>query len=195
MAKEYLDKSGLTYLWGKLKDTFLLVSNKYTRSSAGALDWTNNAEGDAKIIMKSALAFWNGAYNGTSSNLKYSANGEILGKSNVADWITSQGTSGSWYYRKWNSGKIEAWIAYNAGSQTPSQWVTGWYYKDLNVAIPSGIFTATPTHVVATNSGSDYQFMVFTAVPTSATSIKIRVVKPNSGAATPVLSIYVSNMA
>lgn len=86
MAKEYLDKSGLTYLWGKLKNTFLLVSNKYTRSSAGTLDWTSTTDGDAKVIMKSALAFWNGAYSGTSSNLKYSINGEIVGASTINNY-------------------------------------------------------------------------------------------------------------
>jgi hypothetical protein len=47
------------------------LSDKYTRSSAGTLDWTNTTDGDAKVIAKSALAFWNGAYNGTSSNLAY----------------------------------------------------------------------------------------------------------------------------
>ena len=112
----------------------------------------------------------------------------------MKDFVTEQGTSSSWYYRKWKSGKIEAWRSYNAGSQTPSQWVTGWYYKDFDIAIPSGVFSSAPTNVQATNSGSDYQFMVFSAVPTSATNIRVRVVKPNSGAATPVISVYATNM-
>lgn len=47
------------------------LSNKYTRSSVGTLDWTDTTEGDAKVITKSALTFWNGAYSGTSSNLAY----------------------------------------------------------------------------------------------------------------------------
>jgi hypothetical protein len=151
MAKEYLDKSGLSYFWGKLKAYFqeklvsgtnmktinnesvlgsgnisissgvtgvkgnsessyrtgnvnitagnvgavptsrtvnskalssditlgasdvsaVALSDKYTRSSAGTLDWTNTTEGDQKVIAKSALAFWNGAYSGTSSNIAY----------------------------------------------------------------------------------------------------------------------------
>lgn len=170
------------------------LDDKYTRSSAGDLAWTNQTDGDAKVIAKSALAFWNGAYSGTSSNLKYSSNGEILGSGNVADWIIKQGVTSSWYYRKWHSGKIEAWRTQNMGSQTPTQWVTGWYYKDLDVTIASGIFSETPNNVLVTNKGSDYQFMVFTAVATSSTNIRVRVVKPNSGAATPNLSIYVSNM-
>jgi hypothetical protein len=30
MAKEYLDKSGLTYFWGKLKDTFATKNHTHT---------------------------------------------------------------------------------------------------------------------------------------------------------------------
>lgn len=62
----------------------LATSAAYTRSSAGHLDWSNNTEGDSKVIMKSALAFWNGQYNSTGSNLKYSANGVIIGTTNLS---------------------------------------------------------------------------------------------------------------
>ena len=113
----------------------------------------------------------------------------------VKDFVTESGTSSSWYYRKWVSGKVEAWRTYNAGSQTPSQWVAGsWYYKDIDIAIPSGIFSSAPNHTVATNNGSDYQYMVHVARATSATNIRVRVCKPNSGGATPVIALYVSNM-
>ena len=70
---------------------------RYTRSNAGTLDWSNQADGDAKVIMKSALAFWNGAYNGTGSNLKYSANGEIVGTNTGLGKTTWTPTSGSSY--------------------------------------------------------------------------------------------------
>ena len=41
---------------------------KYTRSSVGALDWGTNND---YLVAKSALAYWNGAYSGTTSNLAY----------------------------------------------------------------------------------------------------------------------------
>ena len=113
----------------------------------------------------------------------------------VKDFVTETGTSSSWRYRKWKSGKVEAWRTYNAGSLTPTQWIAGsWYVKDFDVAIPSGIFSAAPNHTVATNNGSDYQYMVHVARATSATNIRVRVCKPNAGAATPVVALYVSNM-
>lgn len=60
-----------------------LSMNKYTRSSAGALDWSNQTDGDSKVIMKSALAFWNGCYSGTSSNLSRCTQGQIIGRNQV----------------------------------------------------------------------------------------------------------------
>ena len=55
------------------------LSDKFTRSSVGDLSWTSTTEGDAKVIAKSALAFWNGAYSGTSSNLSKCSTGNIIG--------------------------------------------------------------------------------------------------------------------
>ena len=186
MAQKYLDSTGLSYLWGKLKDYFQvkLVSgtNIKTVNGTSLLGSGNVPVGVTGVKGNSEYSYRAGNVNLTAANV------------GIADFVTEQGTSSSWYYRKWNSGKIEAWTKYDAGNQTPAQWVTGWYYKDIVVAIPSGIFSATPTHVLATNSGSDYQFSVFAAVPVSTTSIRVRAVKPNSGAARPIFSIYVSNM-
>lgn len=57
---------------------------KYTRSSVGALDWGTNND---YLIAKSALAYWNGAYSGTTSNLAYcnkGAFGTLATKSSLA---------------------------------------------------------------------------------------------------------------
>lgn len=172
----------------------LASADLYTRSSSGGLDWGTGSTGNM-VIAKSALAFWNGSYDGTTSNLQRLNGTVYVGGTQMKDFIKEQGTSSSWYYRKWNSGKVEAWRTYNAGSLTPTQWIAGaWYVKDFDVAIPSGIFSAAPNHTVATNNGSDYQYMVHVARATSATNIRVRVCKPNSGAATPVIALYVSNM-
>lgn len=55
------------------------VGKKYKRSSTGDLDWVNQTDGDAKVIAKSALAFWNGAYAGSGSNLSKCSTGNIIG--------------------------------------------------------------------------------------------------------------------
>lgn len=55
------------------------LSDKYTRSSTGDLGWSSQSEGDSKVIAKSALAFWNGAYSGNGSNLSKCSTGNIIG--------------------------------------------------------------------------------------------------------------------
>jgi hypothetical protein len=74
-----------------------------------------------------------------------------------ADYVTEYGSSSSWFYRKWNSGKVEAWTTYTPASQTPSVWVPPIYYKDITVSIPSGLFSSAPTNVQAMNIETNRQ--------------------------------------
>ena len=61
----------------------IALSDKYTRSSAGTVDWSNQTDGEAKIITKSALAYWNGCYSGTNSNLSRCSQGQIIGRNQI----------------------------------------------------------------------------------------------------------------
>lgn len=78
-----LNSSGVNLASGKYlingSDWAIALSDKYTRPSAGDLNWSSTTEGDAKVIAKSALAFWNGAYSGNSSNLSKCSTGNIIG--------------------------------------------------------------------------------------------------------------------
>lgn len=70
-----------------------------------------------------------------------------IGGETVADWVIEQGTDGSWKYRKWKSGKIEAWTRWNVGTvavTTASPAYGGYRSAGLTLAIPSGIFTSAP---------------------------------------------------
>ena len=66
----------------------------YTRSSVGTLDWSDNT---GALLTKAAIAHWNGAYSGTSSNLAYcnrGAFGTIVTK-NSGDYATASHTHNS----------------------------------------------------------------------------------------------------
>lgn len=63
--------------------------DKYTRSTVGNLEWTNTEDGNKKYIMKSALAFWNGAYSGTSSNLSRCTEGRIMGTNYINSMVSN----------------------------------------------------------------------------------------------------------
>ncbi len=70
-----------------------------------------------------------------------------IGGEIIADWVTEQGTNGSWKYRKWHSGKVEAWTRWNVGTvaiTTASPTFGGYRSGELTLTIPSGIFTSAP---------------------------------------------------
>ena len=69
----------------------------------------------------------------------------------ITDYVVEQGTSGVWHYRKWNSGKREAWAKATLGSVAVTNANVGYggYRSNaISVAIPSGIFTVAPNAVV-----------------------------------------------
>ena len=58
------------------------------------------------------------------------------------DYIVDQGTSGIWYYRKWNSGVAECWGTQTNVSGTFADWGNIYSYDIPSVSFPSGLFTA-----------------------------------------------------
>lgn len=63
-------------------------------SQKGNVGWSNQTDGDAYLITKAFMAFWNGRYNDSASNLTYCHQGEIQAKPKVL-YDNSSGTSGT----------------------------------------------------------------------------------------------------
>ena len=115
-------------------------------------------------------------------------NGKAL-SANVADadYVTEEGTSGVWKYRKWNSGKIEAWGTIDFASASWSTWASPVKYMDKTYSIPSGIFSATPTTIAITSSN---QYWVVGCAATSTTAGSIRFATVASSAMATRINIY-----
>lgn len=110
-----------------VKDT----ANKY------ALIVGNGTESTPKNAFAVA---WNG-------NIVVSGGLTLKGNESVADWVTEQETNGSWKYRKWHSGKVEAWTRWDVGTvaiTTASPTFGGYRSAEQTLTIPSGIFTSAP---------------------------------------------------
>lgn len=61
-----------------------------------------------------------------------------IGGKTVADWVTETGTDNSWNYKKWHSGKYEAWRYYQATSLVITTTSAGTYYGgEKNIPFPS----------------------------------------------------------
>ena len=131
---------------------------------------------------------WNGSVD-IASGAKYKINGTNLAPSDLgeADYITAQGSTSGWYYRKWNSGRVEAWGIVSFTARTGSAW-GNLYYSDIDVTIPSGIFANTPLRAYAT--GSNLQWWCLGVTISSATACRVRMVKPISSSQAGGMYLY-----
>lgn len=179
-------------------DYALIIGNGYddtSRSNALTVDWYGNVNiasgAKYKINGNNLSASDVGAVptsrtvnsKALSSNITLSASDVgALASSSVADYITSKGTSGSWYYEKWNSGKIEAIFKGSVTYGTMS--ASGQLYRSTNnaVAIPGGIFAATPQRTEITINNAATVVVCATAVASSSTNVNVQVWRSTNAA-------------
>jgi hypothetical protein len=89
-----------------------------------------------------------------------------------ADYVTEQGTSGIWTYRKWNSGIAECWGVYKAtGVSLVASHYSGFYYSaSISVALPF-TFASAPE---ANYSGGTTNYITFVTPCGQATTTAAR---------------------
>lgn len=133
--------------------------------------------GDLSVTLAEALGITNGLGGGNGAYIE------------PEDYVNEQGVSGFWKYRKWKSGKVEAW--FNGTVSCSSTTATGSVYRStFTLAIPSGIFTATPsTCIIQFKQTTTAPFSIF-GEPSSTTNINGRCFR--STASTSSYSITVS---
>lgn len=73
-----------------------------------------------------------------------------------ADYITEEGTSGSWYYRKWSSGLQEAWFSGSVTFSAAGTQVSGMYRSTQNVSLPLTFADDAVVQVSGAYSGRIY---------------------------------------
>ena len=135
----------------------------------------------------------------SGTNIKTINSQSILGSGNIQisgggivpdDYVIAHGTSGNWYYRKWNSGRIEAWGALNV-TQSKTTAVGQIHRTTWSTTIPAAVgFTSAPTvnlsynvdasvffglsgHATSATAISGYGFRYSASTSTSATGISI----------------------
>ena len=112
----------------------------------------------------------------------------------INDYITEKGkktTSGTWYYEKWASGKIEAWGENSTGTLTMAASGSMYRATNVSVAMASGIFSSTPTYVEAFAEYSSAVFVNATATATSTTNLSCLIWKATNATASVDLKFHV----
>lgn len=104
-----------------------------------------------------------------------------------ADAVYETGTINGWHYRRWSSGKVEAWASLSFSSASWSVWASPVRYMDKSITIPAGIFSSAP-NIIATSPSN--QYWVVGATASSATSITLRLATVASSAMATAVKIY-----
>ena len=104
-----------------------------TLSAKGDVGWSNQTDGDANVVSKAFMAYWNGRYNGSSSNLTYAHQGEIQCKPTVL-YNNTTGTTGTITLSETSANFTYLAITYYKEESGAG----GKIYNTLTISVPNG---------------------------------------------------------
>ena len=119
-----------------------------------------------------------------------------LGANAVTDFVTENGTEtqtdgGVWLWRKWASGKREAWYRRNLGQQTLTSYNTALYTNSTiggaSVTMPSGLFTEAPIAIANMETNA---FTMCQAYGATSVSVSYRAWQTYQSNPTCIINIY-----
>ena len=150
-----------------VKTTYDVLMERYTELELGTLSTS----------LSEALGISSGGGGGSSS------------AGSADDYVTEQGTSGDWTYRKWNSGTAECWRTISDNRPSTAFSATGSvYYRNVTgISFPSNLFAARPKVVVNADFGNVGSA---SATAVSATGFTVTELSAVSTARAVTLDIY-----
>jgi len=147
-----------TYNIKKTKPLIIGNGTSSTRANVFEVDWSGNLEAAGDIT---------------------DGNGNVLSNkidaATLVDYVTEQASSGDWRYRKWHSGKIEAWYEGTFSTAASTTARGSLYYSTWTLTIPSAIgFTVAPNTLIG-NTGDSTTVIAVNGSATSATAMSGKV--------------------
>ena len=126
-------------------------------AASDAVKWVNSKEPSLTTI---PVFSWNKENFEFNCDVTVNGNLNVIGNTDSSDYIIeigteAMGTNGTWYWRKWNSGRAECYGARNYGNMAVSTaWGNLFRSEAFNQSLPSGLFTATPEVIDITFRGA-----------------------------------------
>ena len=116
---------------------------------------------------------------------------DLINSGGSADYIVEQGKDGGWYYRKWASGVLEAWIN-SSQSVAMTTNINGQYYGNTTIDISQFGFVEIPTVTVTGRASGAYFGTKIDSM--SATSMILSSRASNTATTTVIFSISIRGL-
>ena len=116
-----------------------------------------------------------------SFNVPVSIEGNALNDFVIETGTASMGSNGTWYWRKWKSGRAECYGRRNYGNMGVSTTWGALYMSDtFEQALPDGLFTATPESIEINTSAGAFIIGTSTIDPSKSSTGGFRVARGES---------------
>lgn len=162
----YIDTDGDFYLQSNRDDAFsnrCIVKSNYSPGAGHQINTLDLIASGAKNASNVGLAqisiSGDGSDNASNSSIKFYADYIYVNNNQLSDFVVAQGTSNTWYYRKWKSGKAECWHNFTHSTGAWAWWNDKSYLKYGTNQIPNKVlpfkFTSVLYHNTTTGTPSD----------------------------------------
>jgi len=189
-------------------DTATNIANKAfaTRSSVGDAGWTSST-GQQDVVCRSLIAFWNGAYSGTTSNLQYCDRGRFgtiitkgtgdyepkttTGTQSKTSTATPSGAIActvAWRYIKFDNGIAMCWGRTEVSTTINTTW--GNLKTSVNITLPNypdNLFNDIPSLTYSSTTGDSWSAFICAAsnnMPSKTSPGNVFLCRGNNSAST-----------
>jgi hypothetical protein len=119
--------------------------------------YTENSD----VITLSTLPVFDWSKTDFNFNVPVSFEGNTMVDMVIEQGSTSMGSNGTWYWRKWKSGKAECWGTRNFGNMGISTaWGALYASAEFSQSLPYGLFIAAPDYLSITPVKGNYAVFV-----------------------------------
>lgn len=164
-------------------------------ATARVTDWYTTVEKDAMLPTVAVTMDFHHSGNGIAMG-KVAEHENLLDiawdikyKGNIiADFVIEESADESWVYRKWNSGRSEAWLTKEFSfTATPSA-LLGGYYAVTSIGLPGGVFKQPPACIAMGRIGTGIGFA--SVGSTTNTSASVSVFGNQNGTTSYITALY-----